>query len=82
MANASMKNKKNINNTWYYTNPNDDNGKKCIACNICYTSTPNFFAKNEDGNAYVCKQPESDEDKELCQDNLDTCPIGSIGNED
>ena len=38
-----------------------------------------FFAEDEDGNAYVKKQPESEEDIELCQEQLDACPVASIG---
>lgn len=80
MANASMKHSKNVPGAWFCTDPNDDGGEGCIACNVCYTGAPDFFAEDEDGNAFVKKQPTSAEEIELCQEQLDACPVASIGN--
>ena len=79
MANSNQKHSKNISGPWYCTDPEDEDGEGCIACNVCYTGAPDFFAEDEDGNAYVCKQPSTPEEEELCQEQLDSCPVNSIG---
>ena len=79
MANKDAKHASSIAGGWYCTDSEDDNGEGCIACNVCYTGAPDFFGEDEDGNAFVKKQPETDEDKELCQEQLDACPVASIG---
>ena len=38
-----------------------------------------FFKEDEDGNAYVSKQPTTPADIELCQEQLEACPVASIG---
>lgn len=81
MANKDLKHPKNIPGQFYCTDPEDENGEGCIACNVCYTGAPEFYAEDEDGNAYVKKQPESAEDIELCQEQMDSCPVASIGND-
>jgi ferredoxin len=81
MANAKHKHEKNVPGKWYTTHPDDENGEGCIACNVCYTGAPEFFAEDEDGNAYVKKQPTSPQDEELCQEQLDSCPVASIGSD-
>lgn len=79
MANPKMKHKQNIAGAWYCTDPDDDGGEGCIACNVCYTGAPDFFAEDESGNAYIKKQPTSAAEIELCQEQLDACPVNSIG---
>lgn len=79
MANPSQKHSKNIAGAWYCTDPEDDGGEGCIACNVCYTGAPDFFSEDEDGNAYVHKQPSTPEEEELCQEQLEACPVASIG---
>ena len=79
MSNKSMKHKLNIAGKWYTTDPDDDNGEGCIACNVCYTGAPEFFKEDEDGNAYVSKQPQTKDEEELCQEQLEACPVASIG---
>ena len=55
---------------------------QCIACDACVHEAPNFFAMNDDdGHAYVLKQPESEEDIKNCEDALDACPVEAIGND-
>lgn len=79
MANPKMKHKQNIPGSWYCTDADDDGGEGCIACNVCYTGAPDFFAEDENGNAYVKKQPTTPAEVELCQEQLDACPVNSIG---
>ena len=40
-----------------------------------------FFAEDDDGNAYVVKQPESADEIELCTEQMEACPVCSIGND-
>ena len=47
MANPNMKHSQNIPGPWYCTDPDDDDGEGCIACNVCYTGAPDFFAEDE-----------------------------------
>lgn len=81
MANLDMKHPKNVAGKFYCTDPDDENGEGCIACNVCYNGAPDFFAEDEDGNAYVYKQPESEDDMELCVEQMEACPVGSIGDD-
>jgi ferredoxin len=79
MANTSLKHKKNIAGAWFCTDADDDNGEGCIACNVCYTGAPDFFKEDEDGYAYVYKQPSNAAEEALCQEQLEACPVSSIG---
>jgi len=80
MANRELKHKKNAPGKWYCTGPDDAN-EACIACGACFSSAPDFFASDEDGNAYVAKQPQTDDEISQCQDAMDACPVSSIGND-
>lgn len=80
MANPSKKHNQNVVGAWFCTDPDDEDGEGCIACNVCYSGAPEFFAEDDYGNAYVLKQPTTAEDIELCQEQLDLCPVASIGN--
>ena len=81
MANPKIKNNENTEGAWYCTSPDDDNGEGCIACNACFGRAPQFFAEDDDGNAYVWRQPETEEDAEICQEQLDNCPVNAIGSD-
>ncbi len=81
MANPNAKHKKNVSGPWYATDADDANGEGCIACNVCYTGAPDFFGEDEDGNAFVKKQPTAPAEVALCQEQMDACPVSSIGND-
>ena len=81
MANKSAKHKQNIAGPWYCTDPDDEKGEGCIACNVCYNGAPDFFAEDDGGNSYVKKQPQTPEEIALCQEQLDACPVNSIGHD-
>ena len=81
MANKEQKHEKNIPGRFYCTDPDDDNGEGCIACNVCYVGAPDFFEEDEDGNAFVKKQPETEDDIELCLEQMEACPVSSIGDD-
>ncbi|MBP9791464.1 MAG: ferredoxin [Bacteroidia bacterium] len=78
MANKNMKHKLNSPGAWYCTDAEDDSGEGCIACNVCYTEAPDFFKEDEDGNAYMIKQPQNAAEEQLCQEQLEACPVASI----
>jgi len=78
MSDNRMTHPKNVAGQWYTTHPDDPNGEGCIACAICYTDAPEFFKDDEDGNAYVYKQPTTPEEIRQCEDMADSCSVGSI----
>ena len=82
MANPDGKHKLNVPGLFYCTDPEDDGGEGCIACGLCYGAAPDFFAEDDDGNAYMVAQPSSEDDIALCQEQLDDCPVSSIGRTD
>ena len=57
--------------------------ENCIVCDACVLSAPNNFIINDDddGYAYVSKQPETEEEKEQCQEAMDACPVEAIGDD-
>ncbi len=55
----------------------------CIACDACVTTSPNNFSMNEDdGHAFLSKQPASPEEEDLCREAMEGCPVEAIGNDD
>ena len=81
MSNKKMKHSQNVAGKFYCTDPGDEGGEGCIACNVCYTGAPDFFTEDEEGNAFVQKQPVSPEDIDLCMEQMEACPVASIGND-
>ncbi len=56
--------------------------KECIACDACVLTAPDNFGMDEnDGHAFVQKQPSSPEEDELCEEALDGCPVEAIGSD-
>lgn len=55
---------------------------QCIACDACVVEAPGFFKMNDDdGHAYVTKQPANPKEIDLCQLALEACPVGAIGDD-
>lgn len=55
---------------------------QCIACDACCVEAPGFFDMNdEEGHAYVAKQPQNIEEEEACQNALACCPVAAIGDD-
>ena len=55
---------------------------QCIACDACVFEAPGFFSMtDDDGHAYVSKQPQTPEEIEKCNDALAACPVEAIGND-
>ncbi len=56
--------------------------RSCIACDACITTAPdNFSMDDDDGHAFITKQPENEEEKELCEEALEGCPVEAIGDD-
>ncbi len=54
--------------------------QSCIACDACILSAPNNFSMHEeDGHAFVKKQPESSEEIAACKEAMEGCPVEAIG---
>jgi len=53
---------------------------QCIDCDLCLeTAKDNFKRSDDEGYSYVYKQPENDEEEELCKEALENCPVEAIG---
>ena len=54
--------------------------QSCIACDACVLTAPkNFAMHEEDGHAFVSKQPESPEEAALVKEAIEGCPVEAIG---
>ena len=67
--------KENVPGTYYVDS-------SCIDCDVCRDTAPENFTRC-DGNSYsfVFKQPETDEEREACEEALTCCPVEAIGND-
>lgn len=75
MAQKSAKFPDNVSGKFYV----DD---QCIACDACVVEAPKFFIMNDnDGHAYVMKQPTTPEEIKECENALAACPVEAIGND-
>lgn len=56
--------------------------RSCIDCAACNLTAPDHFMLDEDdGHAFVIKQPTTPEEEELCIEAMEGCPVESIGND-
>tara|TARA_E500000318_G_scaffold19262_1_gene20083 strand:+ start:11959 stop:12192 length:234 start_codon:yes stop_codon:yes gene_type:complete len=54
--------------------------EQCIDCDLCREVAPDNFTRYEDGGySYVYKQPENEEELELCVEAMEGCPVEAIG---
>lgn len=54
--------------------------QSCIQCDACTLTAPhNFKMNDEDGHAYVVKQPSTPEESDLCKEAMEGCPVEAIG---
>jgi ferredoxin len=73
MADAANKYSQNAPGAYYV----DD---QCIDCDLCRETAPANFKRDDDGgHSYLYKQPESDEERNLCEEALTGCPVEAIG---
>lgn len=56
--------------------------RECIACDACVMSAPDNFSMDEDdGHAFVSRQPETPEEEEQCEEAMEGCPVEAIGDD-
>lgn len=54
--------------------------QSCIACDACVLTAPkNFSMHEEDGHAFVTKQPDTPEEESACKEAMEGCPVEAIG---
>ena len=57
-------------------------GDQCLDCDLCRETAPTVFKRNDAGGyAYVARQPETDEERALCEESVEGCPCEAIGND-
>ena len=55
---------------------------QCIDCDLCRETAPDNFTRQEEGwYSYLYKQPESDEERRLCDEAIEGCPVEAIGDD-
>lgn len=75
MADKNTRLAQNVEGTYYV----DEN---CIACDACVVEAPKCFSMNDDeGHAFVQRQPQGQEQIDECENALAACPVGAIGND-
>lgn len=75
MADLANKYAENVTGTFYV----DD---QCIDCDLCRETAPANFTRNDDGgHSYVYKQPLTDEERTLCKEAMEGCPVEAIGSD-
>ena len=53
---------------------------QCIDSDLCRQTAPNNFKRDDEGGfSFVAKQPETDEERKLCDEAKDACPVEAIG---
>jgi len=73
MADAANKYAQNASGAYYV----DD---QCIDCDLCRETAPANFKRDDDGgHSFVFKQPENDDERNLCEEALAGCPVEAIG---
>ena len=54
----------------------------CIDCDVCRDTAPDNFTRSDEGNySFVFKQPQTDDERTLCEEALVSCPVEAIGND-
>jgi len=55
---------------------------QCIDCDLCRETAPDNFTRHEEGGySYVYKQAETDEERALCEEAMEGCPVEAIGDD-
>ena len=67
--------------------PDNEPGKfyvdrNCIDCDVCRDTAPlNFCRNDENGYSFVFKQPQTPEERALCEEAFMACPVEAIGDD-
>ena len=73
MADLSERYKDNVNGRYFVD-------EQCIDCDLCREEAPkNFTRQEEEGYSNVYKQPENEEEEEMCKNAMEGCPVEAIG---
>jgi len=74
MADLSDRYEDNVNGRYFVD-------EQCIDCDLCREEAPkNFTRQEEEGYSYIYKQPENEEEEEMCKNAMEGCPVEAIGN--
>ncbi len=52
--------------------------EECISCRACVEVADKNFSMNDEGKAFVYKQPENEEEEAKCNEALEVCPVNTI----
>ena len=74
MADPSRKVPENVAGLFYVDRDCDD-------CSLCVDIADENFRRSEDGWSYVARQPESEAEKQLCIEAMESCPSECIGDD-
>ena len=74
MADKKSKHAENVPGPYYVDT-------ECINCDACVLAAENHFKLLDDGHAFVFRQPVTAEEKEACEEALESCPVEAIGND-
>jgi ferredoxin len=75
LSDKNDKVKENVQGSYYVDS-------SCIDCDVCRDTAPdNFVRSDENSYSFVCKQPQTKEEKELCDEALACCPVEAIGDD-
>ena len=54
----------------------------CIDCDLCREIAPGFFERSDEaGLSIVYKQPRTDQERKLCEEAKEYCPVDAIGDD-
>jgi ferredoxin len=54
----------------------------CIDCDVCRDTAPdNFTRSDENGYSFVYKQPDTEDERAMCEEAMAACPVEAIGND-
>jgi ferredoxin len=55
---------------------------QCIDCDACRETAPSCFTRNDErGYSFVHKQPATEEERQLCLEAMEGCPVEAIGDD-
>lgn len=74
MADKEAKREDNVPGRYYVD-------EECTGCGVCAETAPENFKLDDEGLAFVGKQPANDEEEEACQEAKECCPADAIGDD-
>lgn len=75
MADKANKVPENVSGPFYV------DGELCIDCGVCTEVAPAHFAQDDQGYAYVKRQPDNDAERKVCREAMEECPVEAIGDD-